>query len=144
MLGGGIVCVYSPWRSLSHHAPPALCRVVACIIPPPLHQHAETEEINGQTGSPCLDKAVLARHTQYQKNACRETCPYLTLTTTGLDWEEDTVQRSMMLNLMPIPRVLHMNEINSTCRTDNCGGHMCTGGPDVRNRHASDSNISHG
>ena len=45
-----------------------------------------------------------------------KTCPYLILTTIGLDWEEDTVQRSMMLNLMPIPHVLHMKEIIPTSR----------------------------
>ena len=50
-----------------------------------------------------------------------------------------------MLNLMPIPHVLHMKETISTSRrTKNCGGHMLAGQPDVRNSHPDDSNFSHG
>ena len=54
-----------------------------------------------------------------------------------------------MLKLVPIPHVLHMKEIIparlSTSRsTNNCGGHMFRGGADVRNSHASNSNINHG
>ena len=50
-----------------------------------------------------------------------------------------------MPKLMPIPRVRHMREIIPTSRrTNNCGGHMFTSGPDVRNSHASNSNINHG
>ena len=41
--------------------------------------------------------------------------------------------------------VFHTKEITSTSRTiNNCGGRMFTGGPDVRNSHVSDSNISRG
>ena len=51
---------------------------------------------------------------------------------------------SGMLNLMTIPHVLHMKEIIPTSRrTNDCGGHMFTGGPDVRNSNASNSNIDH-
>ena len=35
---------------------------------PLLCKHAERQEYNGQTGLPCLDKAVLARHARYQNN----------------------------------------------------------------------------
>ena len=53
-----------------------------------------------------------------------------------------------MLKLVPIPRVSHMKEIIptrlSTTRSNHCGGHMFTGGPDVRNSHASNSIINHG
>ena len=38
--------------------------------PPPLHKHQESQENDGQTGSRCLDKAVLLHDTWYQKNAC--------------------------------------------------------------------------
>ena len=39
----------------------------------------------------------------------------------------------------------YKREITSTSRKiNNCGGHMFTGGPDVRDSHASDSKISHG
>ena len=49
-----------------------------------------------------------------------------------------------MLKLMLVPHVLHLKEIIPTSRsTNNCGGHMFTGGPDVRNSHASNSNINH-
>ena len=42
-----------------------------------------------------------------------------------------------MLKPMPIPHVPHMKEIIPTNKgTSNCGGHMFTGGPDVRNSHA--------
>ena len=42
-----------------------------------------------------------------------------------------------MLNLMTIPHVVHMKEIIATSkRTNNCGGHMFTGGPDVFKSHA--------
>ena len=34
--------------------------------PPPLRKHQESQKNDGQTGSQCLDKAVLARDTQYQ------------------------------------------------------------------------------
>ena len=38
-----------------------------------------------------------------------------------------------------------MKEIIATSRsTNNCGGHMFTAGPDVRNSHASNSHIDHG
>ena len=50
-----------------------------------------------------------------------------------------------MLNLMPTPHGLHMKEtISMSRRTNHCGRHMFTGGPDVHNSHACDSNISHG
>ena len=49
-----------------------------------------------------------------------------------------------MPKLMPIPRVRHMREIIPTSRrTNNCGGLMFTSGPDVRNGHASNSNMKH-
>ena len=35
-----------------------------------LRKHQENQENDGQTGSRCLDKAVLARDPQYQKNKC--------------------------------------------------------------------------
>ena len=74
-----------------------------------------------------------------------KTCPHFTLTTIGVDWEDNTVQRSMMINIMPILHVLHMKEfISMSRRTNNCGVHMFTGGPDVCNSHASNSNTSHG
>ena len=38
--------------------------------PPPLRKHTENQENDGQTGSQCLDKAVLAHNAQYQKNVC--------------------------------------------------------------------------
>ena len=34
--------------------------------PPPLHKHPESQKNDGQTGSRCLDKAVLARDVRYQ------------------------------------------------------------------------------
>ena len=49
-----------------------------------------------------------------------------------------------MLNLMPIPHVLHMKEINSMNYSNICGGHMFTGGPDEPNSHANNSKNSHG
>ena len=50
-----------------------------------------------------------------------------------------------MLKLMPIPHVLHIKEIIPTSRrTNDCGRHMFTSGPDVRNSHASKSNINYG
>ena len=50
-----------------------------------------------------------------------------------------------MFELMPVPHVLHMIElIPMSRRTNNCGGHMFIGGPDVLNSHASNTNINHG
>ena len=44
---------------------------------------------------------------------------------------------------MPIPHVLHMKEIiPESRRTNNCGRHMSTSGPDVHNSHASNINIA--
>ena len=43
--------------------------------PPPLRKHQESQESDGQTGSWCLDKAVLARDARYQKNTCPENLP---------------------------------------------------------------------
>ena len=43
--------------------------------PPPLRKHQESQESDGQTGSWCLDKAVLARDAQYQKNTCPKNLP---------------------------------------------------------------------
>ena len=67
-----------------------------------------------------------------------KTCPYLTLTTVGLDWEEDRVEKSMMLDFMAIPHVPHIKAIISTSRgTNDCGGYMFIGGLDACNSHAS-------
>ena len=41
-----------------------------CTPLPPLHKHQENQADHGQTGSRCLDKAVLAGNTRYQKNVC--------------------------------------------------------------------------
>ena len=51
---------------------------------------------------------------------------------------------SLKLKLMPIPHELHMNEIIPTSRRtkNTCGGHMFTGGPDVRNSHASKATLT--
>ena len=38
-------------------------------------KHQESQENDGQTGSWCLDKAVLARDARHQKNACPENLP---------------------------------------------------------------------
>ena len=62
-----------------------------------------------------------------------------------MDWEEDTVKRGMMLNLMPVPHVFEMNEIIPTSRiTDNSGRRVLTGGPDVCDSQARSNNTSHG
>ena len=60
-----------------------------------------------------------------------------------MDWEEDGVKRGMMLNLMPIPHVLEMNEIIPTRKTDNSGMHALTSGPDVRDIQAKSNNFRH-
>ena len=50
-----------------------------------------------------------------------------------------------MLKPVPIPHVLHMNEIVSTSRTtDNSGRRLLTGGPDVRDSQAGSNDIRHG
>ena len=59
---------------------------------------------------------MLACEARYQKNVQSENLPIRHLTTIGLSWEEDTVQRSMMLNHMPIAQTLHMKEVISTGR----------------------------
>ena len=60
------------------------------------------------------------------------------------DWEEDTVKRGVMLNLMPIPHVFEMNEIIPMSRmTDNSGRRMLTSGPDVRDSQSRSNGISH-
>ena len=43
----------------------------------PLRKHQESQESDGQTGSRCLDKAVLVHkhNAQYQKNACPKNLP---------------------------------------------------------------------
>ena len=57
--------------------PPLLLRCTAVLIPPPpnLHKHQESQESDGQTGSWCLDKAVLAHNARYQKNTCPKNRP---------------------------------------------------------------------
>ena len=48
-----------------------------------------------------------------------------------------------MLNLMPIPHVLQMNEIFPTSRTtDDSGRRMLTGGPDVCDSQARGNDIA--
>ena len=48
-----------------------------------------------------------------------------------------------MLNLMPIPHVLHMKEIiPMSRRTNDCCADMVTGGPDVPNNHARCSKLA--
>ena len=60
------------------------------------------------------------------------------------DWAKDTVQRSMMLKLMPISHVPHMKEIIPTSRrTNNCGKDMFTIGLNARDSHANNSKITH-
>ena len=50
-----------------------------------------------------------------------------------------------MLNLMPIPHAVEMNEIIPMSRTtDNSGRRVLTGGPDVRDSQATSNDISHG
>ena len=44
----------------------ALCNHALCTPPPPLRQHQESQNNDGQTGSCCLDKAVLGRDVRYQ------------------------------------------------------------------------------
>ena len=44
---------------------------VAPPPPPLLSKHVKSQRNNGHTGSWCLDKAVLLRDVQYQKNVCR-------------------------------------------------------------------------
>ena len=79
---------------------------------------------------------MLAGNVWYLRNVSSKNCPYLTLTTIGWDWEEweeDTIQMSMILNLMPMLHVLHTKEITSMhISTNNCSGHIFTGGVDVR------------
>ena len=60
-----------------HHLPPSgACSASALLLNekpyphPPLRKHRESQENNGQTGSRCLDKPVLACNTRYQKNVC--------------------------------------------------------------------------
>ena len=53
-------------------------------------------------------------------------------------------QQKHLLKLMPIPHVPHMTEIIPTnSKTNNCGGHLFTGGPDVRNSNDRNRNINH-
>ena len=62
-----------------------------------------------------------------------------------MDWEEDTVKRGMMLNLMPILDVFEMKETIPTSRTSEYSGRrVLTGGPDVCGSQARSNDISHG
>ena len=61
--------LFSIWRSLD----PAL-RPLCPPPPPTLRKHAENHETTVRW-VPCLDKPMLARNAQYQKNACRKHPP---------------------------------------------------------------------
>ena len=61
--------------SASTHTWACLSVYGASTTPPPLCKHQESQESDGQTGSWCLDKAVLASNAQYQKNACPKNLP---------------------------------------------------------------------
>ena len=50
-------------------------RIQSSHIPPPFGKHQESQASDGQTGSWCLDKAVLASDSRYQKKACPENVP---------------------------------------------------------------------
>ena len=74
-----------------------------------------------------------------------KTYPYLTPTTVVITGHHNTMcrQKGMMFDLMPIPRVFFMNEtIPTSRRTHNTSRRMFTGGPDVHNDHAKNSNTN--
>ena len=51
---------------------------------------------------------------------------FLVLGTSAADWEEDMVQKSMMLNLKPIAHVLRMKEIIPASRRTDVAVLLCT------------------
>ena len=63
---GGHADPSNPWSHPPNTSPPP---------PPLLRKHQERQERDGQTGSWCLDKVVLARDARYQKNECPQTLP---------------------------------------------------------------------
>ena len=62
-------CTFYP--DCAFHLPYAIA-MCSSTPPPPLRKHQESQESDGKTGSRCSDKAVLARDTRYQKNACHQ------------------------------------------------------------------------
>ena len=46
-----------------------------CTLPPPLRKHGQGQKDNGHTGSPCLDKPVLARDAQHKETLHTENLP---------------------------------------------------------------------
>ena len=52
---------------------PLLSTAEARTVMPPLHKHTEIHYT--QTGSPCLDKALLASDLWYEKKVCSEKLP---------------------------------------------------------------------
>ena len=78
-------------------------------------------------------RAQHSRHpNQYSSHQSQCFTPVIPSWGWAADWEEYMVKRGMMLNLMPIPHVLQMNEIFPTSRTtDDSGRCMVTGGADV-------------
>ena len=51
--------------------------------PPPLRKHGQGQKNNGRTGSPCLDKPVLARDAQHKETLHTENLPGLCLVILG-------------------------------------------------------------
>ena len=44
-------------------------------LPPPLRKHGQGQKNNGHTGSPCVDKPVLARDAQHKETLHTEKLP---------------------------------------------------------------------
>ena len=58
------VGTFAVWFLISAHGG---AFVVDVLTPPPLRKHGQGQKNNGHTGSPCLDKPVLARDAQHKE-----------------------------------------------------------------------------
>ena len=74
---GWYICLHCNISAIPYTRISSCCVYLAIsnLPPPPLRKHQESQESDGQTGSWCLDKGVLARNARYQKNACAENLP---------------------------------------------------------------------
>ena len=118
--------------------------------PPPLRKHGQGQKNNGHTGSPCLDKPVLARDVQHKETLHTGNLPVPH--TKHITHKHGTrTQRVGKIQHGPHVLTAHQrvwnrngNPFQPRRRTSDGGRCMLTSGSDVCDTQASDSNIFHG
>ena len=122
--------------------------VVSVLPPPPLRKDGQGQKNNGHTGSPCLDKPVLARNAQHKETLHTGNLPvphtkHITHKHGTRTQRVGKIQHGPHV-LTAYQRVRNRNPFQPRRRTNDGGRCMLTSGSDVCDTQASDSNIFHG